>query len=84
MYSPKLRQCDKYLQIVKVCFTLRVPNVKPFVVWPMGYSLLPVADETHMPAQQCTFSVQHNWSKQVLLMTDFVASVSQRVEIFLF
>ena len=48
----------------------------------MGSILLLLAEESHMPVQGCNFSVQPNFSKQVLLVTGFTAPVSKSVEIW--
>ena len=48
----------------------------------MGSNLLPMAEKSSMPVQGCNVFVQLNFSKQALLVNDFVVPVSQSVKIF--
>ena len=46
---------------MKVCFNQRASNFKPNAAWPMGSSLLPMADNSHILVQGRSFSVLPNF-----------------------
>ena len=69
------------MQTTKVCLAWRISNFNFNVTLPMDSRLLPLTDKC-MHLQACNFSVQPNFSKQVLLMTDFIVPVSWSVDIF--
>ena len=72
-----------FLHTMNVCCNLRSPKLTSNVTYPTGSSLLSLADESHKPVHDCILSALHNFSKQVLLITDLEVPWSQRVETLL-
>ena len=68
---------------MKFCLNLCAPKPMLNVKMSIGLMLLPLAEESLMPLQGCTLSVQCIFCQHFSLITDFEAPVSQSVEIFL-
>ena len=69
---------------MKFCLNLCVPKLMLNVKMPIVLMLLPLTEQSLMPAQGYILSVQYIFCRHFSLKSDFEAHMSQSVEIFLF
>ena len=80
---PKVNGLLRFLLTMKFSLILCVPIPMLNAKVPIGLMLLPLTEESLMPAEGCTLSVQCFFCRHFSLITDFEAPVSQSTDIFL-